>query len=323
MTETTFPHGPKPDLDTFLREVLPEVKLALGEVIDRENARSLPARYAKLLPETLLVVTLRPDLAGELTPLAQTIERDLSDSVLRHGSLYDRSYRVQLRRSEDGDAPLYRVTAHAGHEGGGDEEEAAPAQDRQQAPAPGRHEDLPAVRIAQEETDFAPPPLPVSDPDATRIDVAGPPGWQAGRWVLVVRELDGEEREAFRLIDPLTTVGRRSDDPQLRSTVALRDVPHVSRRQLAMRWEERDGAPGFMIYNLGLNPVHLPGRDVTGAHLGRGALDLEKVPEASTGWLPPGVPLRIGDQGPVLRVEEVPEEQPESPEDDPDATRYE
>ena len=75
--------------------------ILLGEVIDRENTRALPARYARLLPETLLVITLRPDMASELTPLAQTIERDLTDSVLRHGSLYDRSYRVQLRRSED------------------------------------------------------------------------------------------------------------------------------------------------------------------------------------------------------------------------------
>ncbi len=315
MTDATFPHGPKPDLDTFLREVLPEVKLALGEVIDRENARALPARYARLMPETLLVVTLRPDLAEELTPLAQTIERDLTDSVLRHGSLYDRSYRVQLRRSEDGDAPLYRVTAHAGHE---------VAQEEAGAAAGGRHEDLPAVQAARDATEFAPPPLPVSDPDATRLDTVGPPGWQAGRWVLMVRELDGEEREAFRLTDPLVTVGRRSDDPQLRSSVALRDVPHVSRRQLALRWEERDGAPGFVVYNLGLNPVHLPGRDIPGAHLGRGALDLDRVPEPSTGWLPPGVPLRIGDQGPVLRVEEVPEEEDEdAPEEDPDATRYE
>src|SRR5690606_39053776 len=126
--------------------------------------------------------------------------------------------------TEDGDAPLYRVTAHAGHEAGAEEE--APAPEQRDAAVPGRHEELPAVRAARDETDFAPAPLPVSDPDATRIDVAGPPGWQAGRWVLVVREIDGEEREAFRLIDPLTTVGRRSDDPQLRSTVALRDVPH-------------------------------------------------------------------------------------------------
>jgi hypothetical protein len=307
------------ELDSLLSDALPEIKLALGEVIDRENARALPGRYAKLLPATLLVVTLRPDAAEALAPLAVTLERDLTDSVMRHGSLYDREYRVQLRRSEDRNAPLYRVSAHAGHEA----EEPPPPEGGESA---GGHEALPAVQADRESTEFA-PALPVSDPDATRVEEVGPPGWQPGRWVLVVESLEGEEREAFRLTDPLTTVGRRSEDPQLRCTVALRDVPHVSRRQLVLLWEERDGAPGFRLYNLGLNPVHLPGEDIEGAHVGRGPLDLDAVPETSAGWLPPGVPLRIGDHGPVLRIDEVPEEEEEEAEEeaveDPDATRYE
>ncbi|HET7321067.1 MAG TPA: hypothetical protein VFI96_01110, partial [Longimicrobiaceae bacterium] len=233
------------------------------------------------------------------------------------GSLYDRTYRVQLRRSEDEGAPLYRVSAHAGHDLGAAEPGPAPGE--------GPHEDLPAIQAQRDETEFA-PALPVSDPDATRIVEAGPPGWQPGRWVLVVRGEEGEEREAFRLTDPLTTLGRRSDDPQLRTTIALRDVPHVSRRQLALLWRERDGAPGFRVYNLGLNALHLPGEEIDGAHVARGPLDLDSVPERCTGWLPPGVPLRIGEHGPVLEIEEVPpdeeEDEAEVPED-PDATRYE
>lgn len=314
-----------PFLDTLLRDALPEIKLALGELIDRENLRALPGKYAKLLPESLLVVTLRPDAGETLAPLAQTIERDLTDSVMRHGSLYDRAYRVQLRRSEDADAPLYRVSAHAG---------SAPA-DAPEVPAP--HVALPAVqadRVAEALRDRADArteaaPLPVADPDATRIEEVGPPGWQPGRWVLVVEELDGKEREVFRLTDSYATVGRRSDDPQLRTTVALSDVPHVSRRQLALIWEERDGAPGFKLYNLGLNSVHLPGQEVKGAHVAKGALDLNAVPGESTGWVPPGVPMRIGDQGPVLRVDEVPPDEEaegaevEVPVEDPDATRHE
>ena len=152
----------------------------------------------------------------------------------------------------------------------------------------------------------------------------------------MVEDEGGEQREVFRITDAYSTVGRRSEDPQLRTTFALSEAPHVSRRQLALLWEERDGAPGFRVFNLGLNPVHLPGRDVSGARLGRGVIDLDSVSEEHTGWMPPGVPLRIGEQGPVLRIEEVPEEEPEELDesedaqeeeweaepDDPDATRY-
>lgn len=294
-----------PFLDTLLRDALPEIKLALGELIDRENARSLPGKYARLLPETVLIVTLRPDAAEALAPVAPSIEAELTDSCTRHGSLYDRSYRVQLRRSEDPDSPLYRVAAHAGH-----------------AADPAPHGDLPAVAADREgSTESA--PLPVSDPDATRIEEIGPPTWQPGRWLLLVEDEAGEQREAFRLTDPFVTVGRKTDDPQLRTTVALSDVPHVSRRQLALLWEERDGAPGFRVYNLGLNSVHLPAQEVPGAHVGKGALDLDRVPAASTGWVPPGVPLRIGDNGPILRIEEVPDDREPEEEDDPEATRYE
>lgn len=316
MTDTTpLDHSDDqyPFLDVLLREALPEIKLALGELIDRENARALPGKYARLLPETLLVVTLRPDAAEALAPVAATVERELTDSCTRHGSLFDRAYRVQLRRTEDGNAPLYRVSGHAGH-----------------AEAAEPHADLPAVEADREKGAAA--PLPVSDPDATRIAEVGPPGWQAGRWLLLVEGDEGEQREVFRLTDSFVTVGRKSTDPQLRTTVAISDAPHVSRRQLALVWEERDGAPGFRVFNLGLNPVHLPGQEIPGAHVGRGALQLDALPGESTGWLPPGVPLRIGDQGPVLRVEEVPPEEGEDAEEggeapppprDPDATVFE
>lgn len=319
LTSTGHAEDRVPFMDTLLRDALPEIKLALGELIDRENMRALPGKYAKLLPESLLVVTMRPDAAEALAPLAQTVERDLTDSVMRHGSLYDRAYRVQLRRAGDKDAPMYRVSAHAG---------SAPADPEPESP----HQSLPAVQadrataVPKADRADAPTiamPLPLADPDATRIDDAGPPGWQAGRWVLIVEDLDGTEREVFRLTDPYTTVGRRADDPQLRTTVALSDVPHVSRRQLALLWDERDGAPGFRLYNLGLNTLHLPGKEVKGAHVPKGALNLDAIPAEATGWVPPGVKLRIGDQGPVLRIDEVPPDEEEAVEEDPDATRHE
>jgi hypothetical protein len=306
-------------LDTLLRDAVPEIKLALGELIDRENARALPEKYARILPESTLVVTLREDVASTLNPVAVAVERELTDSCTRHGSLYDRAYRVQLRRSADPDAPLYSVAAHAGHQ-----ELPAVEADHGGSASIGAS----AGGSGSGAAGVEPAPLPLADPDATRLDAeTGPAGWQPGRWVLLVEDEGGEQREAFRLTDPYTTVGRRSDDPQLRTSIALRDVPHVSRRQLALLWEERDGAPGFRVYNLGLNPVHLPAREVTGAHVSKGALELTQIAEEHTGWLPPGVPLRIGEQGPVLRVEEVPpDEDEEVGEDaepgDPDATHF-
>jgi len=339
MTDIT-PHDRHSDLDGLLRDALPEIKLALGELIDKENARTLPTKYARLLPETLLVVTLRPDAAEALAPVATAVERELTDSCTRHGSLYDRAYRVQLRRSEDPEASLYRVAAFAGS--APDEPAPAPAAAPAGPPVTGTgpavgsatfrpepHVDLPAVQA-----DRGPAPsLPVSDPDATRIAAAGIPGWQGGRWLLLVENDAGEQQEVFRLTDSFVTVGRKSNDPQLRTTVALSDAPHVSRRQLALVWEERDGAPGFKVYNLGLNPVHLPSQEIPGAHVGRGALRLDSIPDKNAGWLPPGVPLRIGDQGPTLRLEEVPASEgdeggeapaePGKPPVDPDATVFE
>ncbi len=291
-----------PFLDVILRDALPEIKLGLGDLIDRENARALPGRYAKLLPDTLLLVTLRPDAAEALTPVAPAVEAELTDSCTRHGSLYDRAYRVELRSSDNLDAPLFVVSAHTGHDTGVPVEE-APVADEDRPPAA----------------------LPAADPEATRIDFAGPPGWEPGRWVLLVRDEDDAEQEVFRITDPFTTIGRQSSDPQLQTGIALSNVPHVSRRQLALVWEERDGAAGFRIYNLGLNPVHLAGREITGSHTPRGHLDLDAISEEHIGWLPPGVPLRIGDRGPTLEIEEIPsEEEEEVAEDlvDPDATMY-
>lgn len=312
-------------LDNILREVLPEIKLALGDAIDRENSRALPERYARLLPDTLLIVTLNAEAAEALAPLSTTIERDLSDSVARHGLLYDRRYRVQLRRSDDPGAPTYRVSAHAGFveelEGRSTSatgQPASPADHVETAGSSSSNQDLPSATAA----------IPMADPDATRLDLAGPPGWSEGQWILVVESVAGEEMQAFRIVDPFTTVGRRTDDPELQTTIALADMPHLSRRQLVMLFEARDGLPGFRVYNVGLNALHTPEREVPGARAGREIPDLDRIPETSTVWIEPGVPLRIGEHGPVLRIEEIPPDMEEGDDEknsvggphDPDAT---
>ena len=313
-------------MDELLRTGVPEIKLALGDVIDRENARPLPARYARLLPDTVLRVTLRADAAEALLPIATDLERELTDSCKRHGSLYDRSYRVQLHRTDDPDSPLYSVTSLSGRIGGPTDEASAlpPAPAAPSAPSAAATIGSAARRASDVGAADSPgtlTPLPLAD-EVTRVDYAAPAGWADGRWVLVVEGDEGEEREAFRIGEPLVTVGRGTDDPTLRASIAISDAPHVSRRQLALLWEERDGAAGFKVFNLGLNTIHLPGQEIAGARAGRGELDLGSIREEHTGWLPPGVPLRIGEHGPTVRIDEVP------PGDDdvwvdPDATVFE
>jgi hypothetical protein len=139
---------------------------------------------------------------------------------------------------------------------------------------------------------------------------------------MLIVERGGEAREAFRIVESQVTVGRAANDPALRPSISISDAPHVSRRQLVLLWQERDGAPGFRVYNIGLNAVHLSGRTIPGAQLHGDAIDVGSVGAEHTGWLPPGMPLRIGDEGPTLRIEEVPPGPDEEAPIDPDATVF-
>jgi len=307
MKETRESGGTKksPLLEKFLGGLLPEIKLALGALIDRENRRKVPDRYARNLPDTLLAVTLRPEMADAVAGVASEVERDLTDSCSRHGSLYDRSYRVELRRAEGDTGPVYRVSAHAGH------------------PPPA---EIPLPPDAEAGDEPPQREIPTSDPDETRMEGAGGAGWEPGRFLLVVEDdPEGKEaREVFRLTEPLTTIGRQSEDPGLHTTVSLSDVPHVSRRQLAIVWDIRNGRPGFWLFNIGLNSVYVGEREVPGHRAEPGALHLERVPDPSSLWITAGSRIRLGEKGPTLRIEEVADEPAvEAVEIDPDATRLE
>ncbi len=305
-------------MDELLRTGVPEIKLALGELIDRENTRPLPPKYARLLPPGTLVVILRGDAAEAVRSITPELERELTDSCNRHGSLYDRTYRVELQRTEQRDAPLYTVTARPG-EAGADPVSGAAAPEVIPAARPAGRSAVETAGSATAAGDG--PPLPMADPDATRLEADAPAGWHPHQWLLVV-ESEGEEREVFRIGEPLVIVGRMTDDPRLRPAIAISDAPHVSRRQLALRWQERDGAPGFTVYNLGLNAVHLPGQSIPGSGSRAGDSNIEGLDAEHTGWLPPGVPLRIGEHGPTLRVEEIPPAPDDEVPLDPDATVF-
>jgi hypothetical protein len=309
MTEATSSPIEEPLLDQMLREAVPEIKLALGDLIDRDNSRAIPDRYARLLPETMLVVTLRPDAADALQPVAAELEKELTGSCMRHGSLYDRDYRVKLRAAADVGAPLFKVAKEQVKAG-------------EPEPEPAQHTPLPASPVATEATIAAPRPAPAVDPDATRATGAAPtrpaPGWMPGRWELVVDDAEGGVAEQFPLVTPHFTVGRQTENPELRSDVALEGAPSVSRRQLAVRWDPKDGAPGFLICNLGLNALHLEDGEIPGANL-KGPFRLEEVDQVHCRRVAPDAAIRIGEHGPVVRIRQaaladVPE--------DPDATRY-
>lgn len=313
MTVDPSNRPPEPLMDALLRDTLPEIKLALGREIDRENARALPERYAQLLPETVLVTRLRPDAAEALMPVARQVEAELTDSCMRHGSIYDRAYSVQLRKADREDAPLFEISAHPRAE-----LDAVPSEPLTAEP---RRETTPVTR--GDTTAFAPARRGGFDPDATRVEGMAPPaGWEPGRWELLVSGAEGTEQERFSIPEPVTTVGRRSDDPELASDLALTDAPHVSRRQIALVWSPQGEEPGFLLYNLGLNSVHVRGGEVQGANLKRGALRLEEISRAHAEWIGPGEPVRIGESGPVLHVEEAADGESEGDaEMDPDATR--
>jgi hypothetical protein len=339
--------GEEPLLDSFLREAIPEIKLALGDLIDRDNSRAIPDKYAKLLPLTTLVVTLRPDAAQAIAEMAGDLEGDLTDSVMRHGSLYDRDYRVRLKEAGQKGAPLFRVSVQAAGQPDPQPIVAAPP-----PPPPPEPESERTMAAALREPP-APPAPPVAetlfaghspafvDPDATRVEGIGggapaagggepAPDFAPGRFALASEGEDGTERERFPIQQVITTVGRQTDKPALRADIQLTGSDSVSRRQLALVFAHRDGRAGFDVYNLGLNAIHVGEREVAGANA-KGPLELHGL-ESSSLFVAPGEGIRIGGHGPVLRIHDTGEEKkgdgaPEisvvPPEDDdPDRTRF-
>ncbi|HEU0014734.1 MAG TPA: hypothetical protein VFQ45_13695, partial [Longimicrobium sp.] len=302
--------GQEPLLDSFLREALPEIKLALGDLIDRDNSRAIPDRYVKMLPVTTLVVTLRPDAAQAVAAIAAQLEEELTDSVMRHGSLYDRDYRVRLSEAGARNVPLFRV----GVQQAGQPEPAAitpappppPEERTMHAPPPAPREEPTMASPPPSPPRFEPPPPVFVDPDATRVEGIAPPpqpaaGWQPGRFELVMESEGGEELAVHEIPGPSATVGRVTDRDDLRSDIQLEGSPNVSRRQLALVWAQREGKAGFDVYNLGLNAIHVGEREVPGANAGKGALDFGALDESRV-WVGPGEAVRIGGHGPIVRI---------------------
>jgi hypothetical protein len=246
--------------------------------------------------------------------VARALEMELTDSCTRHGSLYDRAYRVQLRRSEDPGAPLFAVSSHAGQELAQE-----PAAEPAAEPAPGG---APGTGGTGEEgrTEAAPYPCrsPTRTPPASTGRAAG--GWQPGRWILVVEDEEGEESEAFRLTEPLHHRGPAQRRPAAATTHraqrrAAREPPPA--RPALGGARRRAGVPGLQPGAERAPPAEprLPG-----AHVGRGPAAPRSGRRRAT-RLARARRARCASatSGPTLRVEEVPQEEDE----DPEATRFE
>ena len=194
--------------------------------------------------------------------------------------------------------------------------------------------------LSAAETLFAGHSPALMDPDATRVEGIGGghpgpqaprPPFPAGRYELVAEEDDGTERERFPITQPITTVGRQTDNIALRSDIQLSNSDRVSRRQLALVFAQRDGRAGFDVYNLGLNAIHVGEREVSGANAGKGPLQLEGL-ETHSVFVAPGESIRIGGHGPIVRIRELggggqggegrAEIRVEPEDDDPDRTQF-
>jgi len=324
MSEATPPRVEEPLLDQILREAVPEIKLAMGDLIDRDNARAIPDRYARLLPETVLVVTLRPDAAAAVAPVAAELEGELTTSCMRHGSLYDRPYRVRLRQAGDPAAPLFRISKESADA----PEEPGPALGTVSAP-PRLSPDVGAVesRTPVPVVAAASRALPFVDPDATRMEgmapaaeaPAAPAGWNGTAWELLVEDEEGGGSEHFPISAPQVTVGRQTDNAELRSDIMLSGAQQVSRRHLVLRWAPRNEEPGFLVANLGLNSLHFADGEVAGANV-KGPSRMDALPERHTRWLGVDTSVRVGEHGPLLRIRA--RSAPAEPPHDPDATRF-
>jgi hypothetical protein len=77
------------------------------------------------------------------------------------------------------------------------------------------------------------------------------------------------------------------------------------------------------VANLGLNALHVEDAEIAGANL-KGPYRLEEVPERHTRWVPADARMRIGENGPILRVRAavVPVEAADAGPEDPEATRF-
>ncbi|MEX2283959.1 MAG: hypothetical protein WEE89_15850 [Gemmatimonadota bacterium] len=288
------PNASSSAITEFLRIVEPEIKLALGAAIDRENTKPLSAEWS-VVPTTLHIF-LRPDLAATVEPVYRRLEASFAESCRRHGLLYNRGYSAQVWSAIRDDAPAFEIVAQMGR-----------------AVSP---DDLSFSAGRSQATQFE-SSIPRVDSDATLSDTSGPEDWDPSQWLLRVKmSAAKDEPQAYPLTESRCVIGRRAQESSLHANILLEAAPRtISRRQLAIVWEPRSGNPGFKVYNVGLAPLNIGDEELPGMNLDSQAFAWETLPELNSRWTQPEERFAIG-RGLTLWIERNALEW----EADPDAT---
>ena len=299
------------------------LKLALGRVIEQECSAHGPGDYQELYADSLIVVALPRGLAAALRSEIDTLAQDLAHAAETHGRMRGRVFRLELAPPHAGDEILVQsAPAWAAGMAVTDLPSEAEGEVDSERTLPDAG-DLAAARAtgsAGSAGSAAAPPLSSDRTLAVDEESLSAAGWRRGRWALAsLDEGDHHPVRIYPLADPVTTVGRSATRAELNPTIALEDAPDfISRRQLALEWEERNGSPGFVVYNLGRPVISLlteGAEQLPGAQVGSGPLELRKLGNPYAIWVRPGTAFRVGHRGPVLAVLDL-----TTPRSDPDAT---
>lgn len=277
----------------FFTSILPRIKLAIGEAIDRDNAKQVPARYRNKLGDTLLEIVLHPTIVSTIVDLVNEVEADLSESSTRHGLMYHRKYPVRLVASGDHEGALFEVIVRV-------------------APSATSPSEVPQ---GSESTILAiDPPAGVTEAEAARTESEGAPAteaeeddsWRSGRWELRVVDRKGEEVARTPLQQPVIAIGRQPDPYPSGSSLRLPErLSTVSRRQLVVQWDPDIGSPSFRIFNTGKSPIRVGDIVIPGANEGNSLPDLTRLQDDHSVKVAPGVQVEIGTAGPILWIEDL------------------
>jgi hypothetical protein len=290
----------------FFSSVLPRLKLAIGEAIDRDNAQRIPARYRARLGRTRLDVVLHPAIAGEISHLFGELEADLADSVARHALMYERQYALALSSITDGTEAPFSVIIHSMAR----DATLAPSED---GTLTDHTEPAAATPVEARGTEPEAAPRTETEAESRRTEPEAAPrteteavdGWKTGQWRLHVLSRSGEPIADAVLEQREMMVGREPGRYPGGTALRLPDnLTTVSRRQLVVQWDPGEEGPAFRVYNTGKAHLQVNDAVIPGANIGEGLPQLGQLRDDFSLRISPGARAEIGRTGPIIYIEE-------------------